>query len=175
VDTEVDGRLEAMIGDADDASRSRIGALKGKAAIANAKQAYALFQHHFSGERWEKLRASGARVQRLLWASTGVKNPAYRDVMYVEQLIGPDTVNTMPPATIAAFQKHGDAARTIDRGLDEARDQLQALASEGISMASVTDKLLVEGLASFQTSFDTLLDGLETKLSSLGRAPAASV
>jgi len=175
VDTEVDGRLDAMIADADDASRSRIGALKGKAAIANAKQAYALFQRHFSGERWEKLRANGARVQRLLWASTGVKNPAYRDVMYVEQLIGPDTVNTMPPATIAAFQHHGEAARTIDRGVDEARDQLQALASEGISMPSVTDKLLVEGLASFQKSFDTLLVGLETKLRSLGRAPVATV
>ncbi len=175
VDTEVDGRLDAMIADADDASRSSIGALKGKAAIANAKQAYALFQRHFSGERWEKLRAKGARVQRLLWASTGVKNPAYRDVMYVEQLIGPDTVNTMPPATIAAFQHHGEAARTIDRGVDEARDQLQALASEGISMPSVTDKLLVEGLASFQKSFDTLLVGLETKLRSLGRAPVATV
>jgi len=175
VDTEVDGRLDAMIADADDASRSRIGALKGKAAIANAKQAYALFQRHFSGERWEKLRANGARVQRLLWASTGVKNPAYRDVMYVEQLIGPDTVNTMPPATIAAFQDHGEAARTIDRGVDEARDQLQALASEGISMASVTDKLLIEGLASFQKSFDTLLVGLETKLRSLGRVPVATV
>ncbi len=175
VDTEVDARLDAMMQDADDASRSHTGALKGKAAIANAKLAYALFQRHFSGERWEKLRAKGARVQRLLWASTGVKNPAYRDVMYVEQLIGPDTVNTMPPATIAAFQHHGDAARTIDRGVDEARELLQALASEGISMATVTDKLLIEGLASFQKSFDTLLTGLETKLRSLGRAPVATV
>ena len=175
VDGEVDGRLDASIRDADDASRSRIGALKGKAAIANAKLAYALFQRTFAGERWEKLRTHGARVQRLLWASTGAKNPAYRDVMYVEQLIGPDTVNTMPPATIAAFQDHGEAARTIDRGVDEARDLLQALASEGISMVSVTDKLLSEGLASFQKSFDTLLTGLETKLRSLGRAPVATV
>ena len=175
VDSEVDGRLDAMIVDADDASRSRIGALKGRAAIANAKLAYALFQRSFSGERWEKLRANGARVQRLLWASTGAKNPAYRDVMYVEQLIGPDTVNTMPPATIAAFQDHGEAARTIDKGVDEARDLLLSLASEGISMTSVTDKLLVEGLASFQKSFDTLLAGLETKLRSLGRAPVATV
>jgi transaldolase len=175
VDTEVDARLDAMMQDADDASRTQIGALKGKAAIANAKLAYALFQRHFSGERWEKLRAKGARVQRLLWASTGVKNPAYRDVMYVEQLIGPDTVNTMPPATIAAFQHHGEAARTIDRGVDEARELLQALASEGISMATVTDKLLLEGLASFQKSFDTLLTGPETKLRSLGRAPVATV
>ena len=175
VDTEIDARLDATMQDADDGSRSRIGALKGRAAIANAKLAYALFQRHFSGERWEKLRASGARVQRLLWASTGVKNPAYRDVMYVEQLIGPDTVNTMPPATIAAFQHHGVAARTIDRGVDEARELLQALASDGISMATVTDKLLAEGLASFQKSFDTLLTGLQTKLASLGRAPVATV
>ena len=175
VDTEIDARLDATMQDADDGSRSHIGALKGRAAIANAKLAYALFQRHFSGERWEKLRASGARVQRLLWASTGVKNPAYRDVMYVEQLIGPDTVNTMPPATIAAFQDHGVAARTIDRGVDEARELLQALASDGISMATVTDKLLVEGLASFQKSFDTLLTGLQTKLASLGRGPVATV
>ncbi len=175
VDTEVDARLDAIIADADDASRSRLGALKGKAAIANAKLAYALFQRNFSGPRWEKLRAKSARVQRPLWASTGTKNPAYRDVLYVEQLIGPDTVNTMPPATIAAFQDHGEAARTVDAGVDDARAVLQALASEGISMTSVTDKLLAEGLASFQKSFDTLLAGLETKLRSLGRAPVATV
>ncbi len=175
VDNEVDARLDAMITDADDASRSRLGALKGKAAIANAKLAYALFQKHFSGERWEKLRAQSARVQRPLWASTSVKNPAYRDVMYVEQLIGPDTVNTMPPATITAFQDHGVTARTVDKGVDEARALLQALASEGISMTSVTDKLLAEGLASFQKSFDSLLGGLESKLRTLGRAPVATV
>jgi transaldolase len=175
VDTEVDARLDAMIADSDDATRSRLGALKGKAAIANAKLAYALFQRNFSGPRWEKLRAKSARVQRPLWASTGTKNPAYRDVLYVEQLIGPDTVNTMPPATIAAFQDHGEAARTVDAGVDDARAVLQALASEGISMTSVTDKLLVEGLSSFQKSFDTLLAGLETKLRSLGRAPVATV
>lgn len=175
VDNEVDARLDAIIKDADDASRSRLGALKGKAAIANAKLAYALFQRHFAGPRWEKLRAHSARVQRPLWASTSVKNPAYRDVMYVEQLIGPDTVNTMPPATITAFQDHGDAARTVDAGVDEARALLQALASEGINMQQVTDKLLAEGLASFQKSFDTLLVGLESKLRSLGRAPVATV
>ena len=175
VDNEVDARLDAIIKDADSASRSRLGALKGKAAVANAKLAYALFQRHFAGPRWEKLRAHSARVQRPLWASTSVKNPAYRDVMYVEQLIGPDTVNTMPPATITAFQDHGDAARTVDSGVDEARELLQALASEGINMQQVTDKLLAEGLASFQKSFDTLLVGLETKLRSLGRAPVATV
>ena len=160
VDAEVDARLDAMIRNADDASRSRLGALKGKAAVANAKLAYALFQRHFAGPRWEKLRAKSARVQRPLWASTSTKNPAYRDVMYVEQLIGPDTVNTMPPGTITAFQDHGNVARTVDAGVDDARVLLQALASEGIPMQQVTDKLLAEGLASFQKSFDTLLAGL---------------
>ena len=176
VDSEVDARLDAMIKSAtDDATRSRLGALKGKAAIANAKLAYAQFQRHFAGERWEKLRAHAARVQRPLWASTSTKSPAYSDVMYVEQLIGPDTVNTMPPATITAFQDHGETARTVDAGVDEARELLQALASEGISMSSVTDKLLTEGLASFQKSFDTLLTGLESKLRTLGREPVATV
>ena len=175
VDAEVDARLDAMIKDADDASRSRLGALKGKAAVANAKLAYALFQQHFSGPRWEKLRAKSARVQRPLWASTSTKNPTYRDVMYVEQLIGPDTVNTMPPGTITAFQDHGETARTVDKGVAEARELLQALASDGIPMQQVTDKLLADGLASFQKSFDTLLAGLETKLRSLGRAPVATV
>jgi transaldolase len=176
VDTEVDARLDALIAAAhDDGTRARLGALKGKAALANAKMAYALFQRHFAGERWEALRSRSAHVQRPLWASTSSKNPAYRDVMYVEQLIGPDTVNTMPPATITAFQDHGNVARTVDAGVDEARELLAALASEGISMQSVTDKLLTEGLASFQKSFDTLLAGLETKLRSLGRAPVATV
>jgi transaldolase len=174
VDSEVDARLDALIAAAtDDATRARFGALKGKAALANAKMAYALFQHHFSGERWEAIRARSAHVQRPLWASTSSKNPAYRDVLYVEQLIGPDTVNTMPPGVITAFQDHGNVARTVDAGVDEAREQLAALASAGISMQSVTDTLLTEGLASFQKSFDTLLAGLETKLHALGRAPVA--
>ena len=175
VDAEVDARLDARIKDADGASRSRLGALKGRAAVANAKVAYALFQQHFAGPRWEKLRARSARVQRPLWASTSTKNPTYRDVMYIEQLIGPDTVNTIPPGTITAFQDHGEVLRTVDKGVDEARELLQALASEGIPMQQVTDKLLAEGLASFQKSFDTLLAGLETKLRSLGRAPVATV
>ena len=175
VDSEVDARLDAMIAEADDASRSRLGALKGKAAIANAKLAYALFQRQFAGERWDKLRARAAHVQRPLWASTSTKNPSYRDVMYVEQLVGPDTVNTMPPNVITAFQDHGDVVRTVDKGVDEARELLQALASEGISMSSVTDKLLIEGLASFQKSFDTLLSGLSNKLRSLGRETVAAV
>jgi transaldolase len=120
------------------------------------------------------LRAANARVQRPLWASTGVKNPAYRDVMYVEQLIGPDTVNTMPPALIEAFRDHGDVRRTVDEDVDGARRTLADLAAVGIDLRDVTDKLLRDGLASFQKSFDSLTAGLAKKTATLGRemAPA---
>ncbi|NUQ21448.1 MAG: transaldolase [Gemmatimonadaceae bacterium] len=162
VDTEVDKRLDAKIAsDAPNAERYR--ALKGRAAIANAKLAYALFQRKFSGPRWEALAAKGARVQRPLWASTSTKNPAYRDVMYVEQLIGPDTVNTLPPATLEAFRDHGEVSRTADRDLDGAKRTIADLAAVGISLDDVTAKLLVDGIASFQKSFDGLLAKLEKK------------
>jgi transaldolase len=150
VDSEIDKRLT-------------IPDLKGKAAIANAKLAYALFEERFSGPLWEDLARQGARVQRPLWASTSTKNPAYRDVMYVEQLIGPHTVNTMPVNTIDAFRDHGEVARTVDADVAGARRLIQQLEAAGISMREVTDKLLVDGLASFQKSFDTLLAGLEKK------------
>jgi transaldolase len=162
VDTEVDKRLGAN------------DALKGKAAIANAKLAYALFQQETSTPRWQALAAKGASVQRPLWASTSTKNPAYRDVMYCEQLIGPDTVNTMPPATIDAFRDHGVVARTVDKDLETARREIADLEAAGIAMKDVTDKLLVDGLASFQKSFETLVAGLEKKTKSLGRQLAAS-
>ena len=118
VDTEVDKRLDALLATATAGDRERISAFKGKAAIANAKMAYQLFREMFSGARWEKLRAKGARLQRPLWASTSTKNPAYRDVMYVEDLIGPNTVNTMPPATLEAFRDHGEVRRTVDSHVD---------------------------------------------------------
>jgi len=159
VDTEVDKRLQKIGGDA--------LKLQGKAAIANAKMAYQLFLQKFSGERWEALRAKGARVQRPLWASTSTKNPAYRDVMYVENLIGPDTVNTMPPATIEAFRDHGNVARTVDADLDQARAELSALEGIGVSMQDVTAQLLRDGLASFEKSFTTLLAGIESKRAQL--------
>ena len=173
VDTEVDKRLDALAakGSGDKAALDK---LHGVAAIANAKLAYRLFQREFSSPRWKALAAKGANVQRPLWASTSTKNPAYRDVMYVEQLIGPDTVNTMPPATIDAFRDHGVVERTVDRNADEAQRQMDALAKAGISMSDVTDKLLTDGLASFQKSFDTLLAGLEAKTRQLGKEPAAS-
>ena len=169
VDSEIDRRLDAMADGKRDGERERLTALKGHAAIANAKLAYRLFQERFSGPRWEALRAKGARVQRPLWASTSTKNPEYRDVLYVEQLIGPETVNTMPPQTVKAFRDHGETRRTVDQGYDAAERQLSALESAGISLREVTDKLLTDGLASFQKSFDQLIAGLEKKMKDLGR------
>jgi transaldolase len=159
VDTEVDRRLEAIGGDA--------RKLEGKAAIANAKMAYHLFVTKFSGERWAALEAKGARVQRPLWASTSTKNPAYRDVMYVETLIGPNTVNTMPPKTIEDFRDHGVVARTVDAHMDGARADLAAIAQAGVSLDDVTDTLLREGIASFEKSFDTLSAGITAKIAQL--------
>jgi transaldolase len=155
VDTEVDKRLAAVGETAAD--------LKGRAAVANAKLAYQLFTQRFSSQRWKTLAARGARVQRPLWASTSTKNPAYRDVMYVEQLIGPDCVNTLPPATIEAFRDHGETRRTMDQEVDQARAVIEQLEARGIAMRDVTDTLLVEGLASFQKSFDSLIAGIDRK------------
>jgi transaldolase len=171
VDSEVDKRLDALASNGD---AERLTSLKGKAAIANAKLAYNLFRAKFAGTRWDALAVKGARLQRPLWASTSTKNPAYRDVMYVEQLIGPDTVNTMPPATIDAFRDHGEVQRTVDADLPAAEGVMQALAEAGIDFENVTDKLLTDGLASFQKSFDTLIAGLERKTQALGRTLAGS-
>ena len=162
VDTEVDKRLDAAADNADDD-------LHGKAAIANAKLAYELFQKQFSSPRWKALEAKGGTVQRPLWASTSTKNPAYNDVMYVEDLIGPTSVNTMPPATITAFKDHGKVARTVDEDYDGARKVIADLAANGIAMKDVTDKLLSEGIASFTKSFDSLLGGLRDKAKKLGK------
>ena len=155
VDSEVDKRLDALGAQGE--------ALKGKAAIANAKLAYKLFREKFSGARWDALAAKGARLQRPLWASTSTKNPKYRDVMYVEELAGSDTVNTLPPATMDAFRDHGVTRRAVDQNVDAAEQTLRQLADAGIDFRTVTDKLLAEGLASFQKSWDSLLAGLEAK------------
>jgi transaldolase len=154
VDSEIDKRLDALKQGQD---------LKGKAAIANAKLAYQLFLERFSSDRWKALAAKGARVQKPLWASTSTKNPAYRDVMYVEELIGPRSINTLPPATIEAFKDHGNTRRTVDQGVDDARRVISQLGALGVSMKDVTDKLLTDGIASFSKSFDTLIAGLEKK------------
>jgi transaldolase len=174
VDTEVDKRLDVLAAKADPATKDRVLSLKGRAAVANAQLAYQLFQQMFSGDRWSKLASRGARLQRPLWASTSSKNPAYRDVVYVEELIGPDTVNTMPPATAEAFKDHGVVERTVDRNVREAQRVMEQLAEIGIDFRDVTNKLLVDGLASFQKSFDSLIAGLERKTKTLGRPIGAS-
>jgi transaldolase len=174
VDVEIDKRLDALAATLSGAERDRVQALRGKAAIANAKLAYKLFRDEFSSPRWAALLKRGARLQRPLWASTSTKNPAYRDVLYVEQLIGPDTVDTMPPATIDAFRAHGEVRRTVDAEQDAAQRTIAELAQAGIMMNEVTDKLLREGLASFQKSFDSLTAGLERKSAALGREMASA-
>ncbi len=173
VDTEVDKQLEALLAANPGKPAAQLKALQGKAAVANAKLAYALFTERFNTDRWRALSAKGGRLQRPLWASTSTKNPAYRDVMYVEDLIGPDTVNTMPPATIEAFRDHGEIRRTVDAGVDRAKQEIAAIEQAGVSMRQVTDKLLAEGVASFQKSYDSLIAGLASKSRQLGRSLAS--
>jgi transaldolase len=175
VDTEVDRRLEKLSDasgrDADDA----LEALKGKAAVAQARVAYQLFERRFSGPRWEALAAKGANVQRPLWASTSTKNPAYPDLAYVDSLIGPDTVNTMPDQTVAAFEDHGVVKRTVDTDPAGDTTTLKRLTDVGIDMDDVSRTLEEEGVASFAKSFDEVLQVLTDKaagLSSRGTGPA---
>jgi transaldolase len=170
VDTETDKRVDDLIMAANPADRDRLKMLKGRTAIANAKMAYKLFTRRFAERRWKALENRSGRVQQPLWASTGVKNPAYRDVMYVEELIGPHTVNTMPPALIEAFRDHGDVQRTVDKRVGAAEGLLREVEAVGISIKDVTSKLLADGLTSFQKSFDTLSAGIEKKTSQLTAA-----
>jgi transaldolase len=156
VDTEVDHRLDAI---ATEAAR----ALRGGAAIAQAKLAYQLFGERFSGDRWARLANRGGRVQRLLWASTSTKDPAYGDTLYVDGLIGPETVNTLPEVTIAAFEGHGRLARTLDADVDDARDVMSRLAVVGVDMDDVGLVLEDQGVASFHESFRDVLGALDTK------------
>lgn len=159
VDTEVDRRLAAL-GD-------RAAGLAGKAAVAQAKAAYELFLDRFSGPRWVALQAAGAHPQRPLWASTSTKNPAYPDLLYVDNLIGPDTVNTMPDATIDAFLDHGTVARTVDADLDGAKAELARLEEVGVDMADVSRVLEEQGVSSFLKSWEELLQSLSDKASTL--------
>lgn len=137
--------------------------LQGKVAIANAQIAYEHFKQIFGGERFGKLKANGARVQRPLWASTSTKNPTYRDVVYVETLIGPDTINTLPLETIEAFAEHGIVKRTVDANVQDAYRVIRQFESLGFSLAKVTDQVLAEGVVKFEQSFDQLLEGIEKK------------
>jgi transaldolase len=157
VDTETDKRLDAI-------GSNEALALRGKLAIANAKLAYAHFQVAFSGGRWEFLEGKGAAVQRCLWASTSTKNPEYRDVMYVEELIGPNTVDTMPLETISAFQDHGEVrGDTVTEKVGEARKLVDELAKVGVDYDDVTETLELEGVQKFADSFDELLDEVRVK------------
>lgn len=161
VDTEVDRRLETLL--ADGARADGVLALQGRAAVAQAKLAYRLFRDRFAGERWERLAARGAHVQRPLWASTSTKNPALPDTLYVDSLIGPDTVNTLPEVTITAFEDHGALARTIDADVDAATDVMSRLAAAGVDMEDVGRVLEERGVAAFHESFAHVLNALEAK------------
>jgi transaldolase len=163
IDTEVDRRLEAI------GSPEALD-LTGRTAIACAKVAYSHFQRIYEGPRWEALAARGARPQRLLWASTSAKNPAYPDTLYVDELIGPDTVNTLPDATLEAFEDHGSVESTLAAGLGEAVQTLERLGAIGVDLASVTAQLEDEGVAAFTKSFDELLEVLGEKADSLRSA-----
>jgi transaldolase len=167
VDTEVDKRIDAMIKTAKGGDADRFRLLKGRAAIANARMAYRLFTRRFSEPRWKALAGKGGRVQQPLWASSSVKNPEYRDVMYAEELIGPNTIDTMPPNLIEAFRDHGAVERTVDKRLGAAAGVIREIEAVGIPMKDVTDTLLREGLASFQKSFDSLTGGIAKKMSAL--------
>jgi transaldolase len=161
VDSEADRRLDA-VGRSD---------LQGKLAIANAKLAYQHYLEVFGDDRWAYLAGKGARPQRCLWASTSAKNPAYRDVIYVEELIGEDTVNTMPFETVRAFQEHGEIkAGSLTRGVDDARQLLADLAAAGVDYDDVVDTLEAEGVQKFSDSFAELLDGIRAKVGSLAAA-----
>jgi transaldolase len=153
VDTETDRRLDEL-------GRPE---LKGKLAVANAKLAYQRYQEIFAGDRWDRLAAKGATKQRCLWASTSTKNPEYRDVMYVEELVGPQTVNTMPKETSEAFQDHGEVALTLEQRVDEARALFEELAKAGVDYDEVTDTLEREGVQKFSDSFAELLEGIAAK------------
>ncbi|HSL73565.1 MAG TPA: transaldolase [Ilumatobacteraceae bacterium] len=160
VDSEVDRRLETIGSD-------RALGLRGRAAVTQGKLAYQLFTESFSGPRWEALAARGARVQRPLWASTSTKNPEYPDTLYVDELIGPDTVNTLPDSTLDAFADHGTLARRVDADVDDARTVWAGLGEVGVDMDDVAAQLEREGVASFQKSFDELIEALEVKAASL--------
>jgi transaldolase len=137
--------------------------LAGRAAVANAKQAYRAFLEIIQDPRWEDMREHGARLQRLLWASTGTKNPDYPDTMYIDQLIGPNTVNTIPPDTLKSFLEHGTVQETLTQGMDEAEKLLQQLAGLGIDLGKISDKLLRDGIQAFAEPYDALLAAIEYK------------
>jgi transaldolase/glucose-6-phosphate isomerase len=159
IDSLIDGKIEEKLKTATDpAQKALLETLQGKIAIANAKLTYKKYHELFAGSRWNALAAKGAQTQRLLWASTSTKNPKYRDVLYVEELIGADTVDTIPPATFDAFRDHGKLRNSLTEKVDAARATMDNLAKAGISMKEVTDKLLLDGVKLFADAFKQLLD-----------------
>jgi transaldolase/glucose-6-phosphate isomerase len=175
IDTLVDSTIQDKLKtETDPAKRELLTSLLGKIAIANARQAYRTYEKIIAGERWKALAAKGAQTQRLLWASTSTKNPSYRDVLYIEELIGPDTVNTVPPATMDAFREHGNVARTIDRDLPGADKIMSDLEKAGISMQQITTKLLEDAIRLFDEAFDKLIAAVAAKKNSAGTDGLAS-
>ena len=162
IDTMIDKEIDRRAGEGD-AEAEALKAVRGKVAIANAKMAYQWYLEFLKSDRWQALAAKGAQPQRLLWASTGVKDPAYPDTLYIDTLIGPDTVNTMPPATMDAFRDHGTAAVTLTENIDEARHVLAEADRLGLDLNGVTGTLVQEGVASFVKAFDDLLGSIAAK------------
>ena len=172
IDTLIDGMIADLLKDSKLAAdrQALLRSLQGKVAIANAKLAYQSYKEIFSGPRWEALAARGAQTQRVLWASTSTKNPAYRDVLYAEELIGADTVDTMPPATIDAFRDHGKVRASLEENVDDARRVMNDLERAGISMKMVTDQLTDEGVKLFDDAFAKLLAAVEKSVKQAGAA-----
>jgi len=162
VDTAVDKALEKI-------GTPEALALRGTIAVANSKLVYQRFREIFSSDRWKTLAKRGARVQRVLWASTGTKNPAYSDVLYVDSLIGADTVNTLPPETLKAFRDHGKVRETVTEGLDQARAAIERLGKLGVDLHAVTEQLQVDGVKAFADSMEKLLQSLEEKRAKIAR------
>ena len=170
IDSAVDALLAEKIKAAGGSEKARLESLLGKVAIANARLAYQTYKKIFSGPRWEALAAKGAQTQRVLWASTGTKNPHYRDVVYVEELIGPDTVDTVPPETLNAFRDHGRPRASLEEDVAEAMETLDALEKAGISLEKATDDLLADGLKKFEEPFTKLLKAVERRCREANRA-----
>lgn len=161
IDSLVDTQIEEKLKTANEEDKALLESLLGKVAIANAKMAYQTYEEIFSGERWEKLAAKGAQTQRVLWASTGTKNPKYSDVLYIEELIGKDTVNTIPPATWDAFRDHGKLRNSLTENVEEAEQTLKNLEKVGISLKDATDKLLIDAVRLFVEPFDKMIAAVE--------------
>jgi transaldolase/glucose-6-phosphate isomerase len=175
IDTAVDKLIDVRLGrSGDDGERLALTGIRGKVAVANAKLAYARYKRLFAGPRWEALRARGAQTQRLLWASTGTKNPEYSDVLYVEELIGPATINTMPPATMDAFRAHGKLRASLEEDLPAAREVMATLDRLGISIDEVTDKVLEDGVRVFVNAMDKVLNAITSKRASVATSGEVS-